>query len=108
MLKGETLDEVTEVRRLQKVLERKVAPKIAEGVVAEPIDDDKFWDLYPSWTGEFKAGGLLGTAEKWECLLGLAGIHFPAAMRRWLDTGHSAYVNIHKIRGKSPKRVAMT
>jgi hypothetical protein len=41
-------------------------------------------------------------------LLDIAGVHFPAAMRRWLSTGYSTYVHVSELWVRTPRRQAIT
>ena len=91
VLGGDMLDEVVEIYKLENVLKGRPTQEVGkEGVEAAVIDCAEFWEQFPSWEGDFEAGGLLGMHDRWEQLLGLAGVHLPQAMRRWLGTGYSA------------------
>lgn len=109
VLGGETLDEISEIHEIALVLKLRPAQEVkGHGIQAEIIDICEFWEQFPSWEGDFKSAELSGMHDRCKQVLGLAGVHFPDAMHRWLSTGYSAYANIAKLRDATPKRQAVT
>lgn len=106
----ERADEVQELYTVMREIQKfpRADPEEGGSWAATISVDDGFWDAYPGFGGDFRAGGLLGKEEAWVKVFREEGIHLPAQLRRWLREGYWVWLDLAKIRGRQPRELKLS